>query len=800
MKGASSFRNTLAEFQNLSKSSTSAGFFLSFPNPPLIVSSMMNSPRSGIFFLLMLLGLCGRDLVAATKEEYLKANDNWVSQDMTGRTKGMCDKVLAASNPPADGKYILCGRGEFANVLPIAYSGIYRLQTGDQEGGKKQLQNALEIVRTANKVTVDGYDENKLEDGTSRGQLSFVLWAMIDACRLLKEQGVLVGDDLQRARTMIENVVDYRIKVRPQLGTGGLSNHVNNYGWGGLSAAKFLQEEFRSDPAFAASRPDLPAKIDKMMKWSSMPLRSGMNYPWHFHLREDGSISKPLKPPGRGVSDSEALLHEEPAPDQAPRIGISENSSGYDALSIYMLLRMLEEMPPDQVPEITDARRKEMCDWMMDWSRHIMPVGVVPQFGDSEWGATDFWIGSFESAARQFKDPKYGDAAAHFRDCADRMFRYGKDIAGGHLCENLTVAIPVADESIKPAGIQFGSAIVRQQSPNGEWIPSKVILRGESSKPEEQPFAMFNTFYNGSHSHPEVGALVTYGSSGSVYLHELSYDAGPVFFHNLFLVRPANEPFLPFCKVYKDPNHTVIQKGQTGLDGNWVKLISADLSEAKGFSYSKIVTQIGFGRFHSGFLQTREAVLEKKSGILIVFDTVTNTQDFGNNAVPYAGGPLWHVQNVLSKSPEGYLCQDDVQAIFGPTSPKPIKIASPARPVWIGMAGPSGSTLGFEEWHFVARHERSDIPPKSHLFLRSEGKTEKGASFSTISVFVPMPVGTTSIETSPAQAKVDDSGGTVTIGQRSYKFGKANGDSIAVSLSGKDESGNDCSATIPKTP
>jgi hypothetical protein len=298
-----------------------------------------------------------------------------------------------------------------------------------------------------------------------------------------------------------------------------------------------------------------------------------------------------------------------------------------------------------------------------------------------------------------------------------------------------------------------------------------VILRGESSKPEEQPFAMFNTFYNASHSHPEVGALVTYGSGGSVYLHELSYDAGPVFFHNLFLVRPANEPFLPFSKVYKDPKHTVLQKGQTGLDGNWVNLVSADLSEAKGFSYSKIVTQVGFGRLHSGFLQTREAVLEKKSGILIVFDTVTNTEDFGNSAVPYAGGPLWHVQNVLSKSPEGFLCQDDVQAIVGPNSPKPLVIASPAKPVWIGMAGPSESTLGFEEWHFLGRHEKNDIPPKSHLFLRHEGKTEKGASFSVLSVFVPMPVGTTNVTSSPAVLSVDGDTGNVTVGARTYSFG-----------------------------
>jgi hypothetical protein len=408
---------------------------------------------------------------------------------------------------------------------------------------------------------------------------------------------------------------------------------------------------------------------------------------------------------------------------------------------------------------------------MMDWSRHIMPVGVVPQFGDSEWGTTDFWIGSFESAARQFKDPKYGSAAAHFRDCADRMFRYGKDVVGGHLWENLTVAIPVVDESIKPAGIPFGSAIVRQQSPNGEWTPSKVILRGEPAKPEEQPFVMFNTFFNASHSHPEIGGLVAYGSGGSVFLHELSYDAGPMFFHNLFLIRPSNEPFLPFSKVFKDPKHTVLQKGQTGLDSNGVKFVSADLNEAKDFSYSKIVTQVNFGKIRDAFLLTREAVLEKKSGILIVFDTVTNDQNFGRTAVPFAAGPLWHVQNVLSKSPEGYLCQDDVQAIVGPNNPKPIVIASPAKPLWIGMAGPIGSTLGCEEWHFLGRHEKNDIPPKNHLFLRHEGKTEKCASFSTLSVFIPMPIGTTNVTSAPAALSIDGDTGSVTVGARTYSFG-----------------------------
>lgn len=756
-------------------------------------SNNHSARRRFLILLPLLLALCARELVAATKEEYLKANDNWVSSDMTDRWKSMCDRVLAAPNPPPNGKFISCGRGEFANALPIAWSVLYRLRKDDQEGGKKRLEDALKIVRTANKVTVDGYDENKFIDDTSRGQLSFVLWAVVDACKLLKEQGVLAGDDFKRARMMIENVVEYRMKVRPQLGTGGLSNHINNYGWGGLLAAKFLQDELRGDPAFAASRPDLPAKIDRMIKWSSMPLRSGMNYPWHLLLREDGSITKPLLPPGRGV---DSASEDAPAPDQAPRIGITEDSSGYAGMSIFMLLRLLEEMPPDQVPEITDARRKEMCDWMMDWSRHIMPVGMVPQFGDSDWRPEDFWIGAFESAARQFKDPKYGNAAAHFRDCADRLFRYGQDVAGGHFWEHLPLVLPITNESIKPMGIPLSSALVRQQSPKGEWVPSKVILRGESAKPEDQPFAMFNMFYNSSHSHLAIGRLVAYGSGGSVFLHELSYDAGPMFFHHVFLIRPSSEPFLPFSQVFTDPKETVLQKGKTGLDSNGVKLISADLSEAKGFSYSKILTDMSLGKIRDGFRLSREAVLEKKSGILIVFDTVTNAQNFGNTAIPFAGGPLWHVQNVLSQSPEGYLCQDDVQAIVGPTTPKPIVIASPARPVWIGMAGPPESNLGCEEWHFLGRYKKMDIPQKNHLYLRHEGKLVKGASFSTLSVFVPMPPGTKTIETSPALAKVDASGGTVTIGQRTYSFGSANSESIALALSGKDEAGNDCSATV----
>jgi hypothetical protein len=165
----------------------------------------------------------------------------------------------------------------------------------------------------------------------------------------------------------------------------------------------------------------------------------------------------------------------------------------------------------------------------------------------------------------------------------------------------------------------------------------------------------------------------------------------------------------------------------------------------------------------------------------------------------FAAGPLWHVQNILASTPEGFLCQDDYQSAFLNKTP-PQKMASPVRPLWVGIAGPAGSTLGSEEWHFVCRHGRNDIPQKNHLFLRTEGKTVRGASFSTLSVFVPMSPGTTAITTPPAQATVQESGGRVTIGQRTYSFGKANANSVAVALSGKDETGHECSVTVSKRP
>jgi len=724
--------------------------------------------------LLVLLVTSVLPLQAATKAEYLQKVDDFVSHELGNRWERMANGVLNAPNPPPDGKFVGCGRDQFIAALPIALTGVHRLQSGDVTNGNKCLNDSLRLIQTANKVTVDGYDVGKLEDATSRGQLCFAFTDVVDACRILKEQGVLKGSDLERARTMMEMTIDYRMKLMPQPGMGGMSNHMNNYALGVLMGSNFLEEEFHSDPAFAKARPDLPAKLEKMRLWSSLPLKAGINYPYHYKILPDGTVSQPMT---QSEKPMELPTMQQPSMNQPPRFGITEDSNEYDSGSVCLLLRLMEEIPPKYVPELTDARRKKACDWMMDWSRQVMPIGVLPLFGDSIWHSGAGWIAVFEEAAHLFKNQaKYGGAAAHFRDCADRIFHYGQEEAQGKYLGDVFYALPVTDESITPTGMALTSCIVRQQSPEGEWIPSKVILLGEAAPPKEAPFAMFNTFHNSSHSHPSIGGIICYGSGGSVFLHETGYDANSMFYHDLFMVRPINEPFLPFLKIFKDPKNTSLIKNGTAVPSNVRKLVSAEVTDFPEYADTKIIFLCNVGKAREALKVTREAVLEKKSGALLVYDSVTGII----KTDPYACGPIWHVQNILSKTDQGFLCQDDYQAIYG-TKTNPILIASPVKPVWIGMAGPKCSTLGSEEWQFTLHHAHdAECPQKNHLYLACNGIPTPGGTVSTLSVFVSMPKGITTVTTPPAVLSVDGTTESVTFGKHTYRFGEKGHDTVEV--------------------
>jgi hypothetical protein len=710
----------------------------------------------------------GEDSVATpTRQTYRQAVAARMLQDYpNNRWASMISRLLESPNPPRDGKYVGAGRGEVGLVLPLALTGAYLAEKKDTERAWQFTHDALQTLRVCCRIAVDHYyADNEEAEGGNRGQISFVLADVAQACQILRAQGALQGQERDRVRQMLEIIADYRMRIMPQPGAGGMSNWINRAGLGVLRAANYLEQELKSDAAFAQARPDLPAKIAAIRRYAMLPLKCGMDRPYLFKLLPDGSYSPPFYFQGHGNATT-----ERPAPaDRQPQFGITENSSGYGADSVVHLLCMIAETPRDLVPELTPQRRQQLCNWMRDWQQTVMPIGTVPSYGDAHWDSSTGWLTAFELAAVLCKEDD-AQAAAGFRGTAARIFCYCETVAKGRFDEDLCEAALAADDSIRPVDVTLASTIVRQQSPQGILQPGKIVLRGEAERAEDQPFAMFDTFYNSCHSHGAIGGLTAYGSAGSVFQHEAGYEAGDMYFHHLVLLRPGTEPFLPFAKVFKDPRETVIQKGNKGLANNARKLLSAEIHDARLFAHARMVTMATaqLAETRQDFQLTRDALLEKRSGALIICDAVTATADVRE---PVACSPVWHVQNVLAKSGQGFLCQDDCQIIHAPQSPKPLTMASPALPVWIGLSGPTGFAPQSLAWHFMAKNKRQDMPQAEHLYLAGATPFRRGEPLQLITVFVPMPMGTRELSTPPATLSIQGTRAVVMIGELTYRFG-----------------------------
>jgi hypothetical protein len=158
---------------------------------------------------------------------------------------------------------------------------------------------------------------------------------------------------------------------------------------------------------------------------------------------------------------------------------------------------------------------------------------------------------------------------------------------------------------------------------------------------------------------------------------------------------------------------------------------SVNVDELDGVIYSKVVERMAdsVGR---PLEHTRELGLVKQNGALCVLDTVRFEE-----AGEYAVGPVWHVQNVLASNESGFLCRDDWQWDMDRGKGAPAPWASKPRPVWIGLAGPQGTSLGrvektFTEWDYT-------VPQKNHLFARWVGRREAREQVGLLSVLIPMP-------------------------------------------------------------
>ena len=223
------------------------------------------------------------------------------------------------------------------------------------------------------------------------------------------------------------------------------------------------------------------------------------------------------------------------------------------------------------------------------------------------------------------------------------------------------------------------------------------------------------------------------------------------------------------------------------------------MHDAQLFSFARIVTTVNaqLGKARHDFQLNRDAVLEKRSGALIVCDTVTAKADVRD---PVACSPLWHVQNILTKSSQGFLCQDDCQAIRSPASPDRLVMASPARPVWIGLSGPEGFAPQSLSWHFMSKNKRTDMPQAEHLYLAGAQPMKRGESLVFVTAFVPMPVGTRELSSPPSTISIHGGQAAVAIGGLTYRFGAvADEKQPVLEVVGKDSQAKPYHATLLKS-
>lgn len=687
-------------------------------------------------------------------------SDALKGEDKSSRWRKMVDWVGKAANPPTDGKYIWTGRSEIEMGLPFAVAGIMLSENGDKELGRKFVDDTLLTLEVCNKVAVDKYCSPEDDPtGGSMGQIAFVMPEVALSVKLLREKGYLQGKELDRTRRMLELVVDHWMKAAPNPGMEGMSNWNNRSGLGALRVANFLRDELKMDSAFAASRPDLKAKLDAYYRYASLAVLAHSDYPYHYRTLPDGSLSEALIITGRERTES-------PAPaDRRKQFGVTENSSGYCSDSVLNLLHMIDEAPPERIPFITPERRKDLCAWLQDWQSLVMPTGAVPSYGDTDWWPNHGWADVFEVAAKMFSDrDKYGDAGSNFKFTAESIRAYDRSHFPGAADVNIAKPLYDTNPGIHAKTPIEKSQIVFQQGPKSNLYPGKVILRSDDGK----AFAMFDTFYNSSHSHGHVGCLAAYGVGEDIYQHEMGYDAGEAYFHQMMLVRPADADFLPFAKAFNNPNSTKLRKGVKGLENpGWHSFVSADIDDKPEYSYARIITnyRTSLPEYRRAeFKMVRQAVLIKSTGALMIFDTLLNDR---NIKAPFAFSPIWHAQKILDKNAAGFLCQDDYQGI---ALRKNIKLGAKTRPYWIGMAGPDGFTPEALRWHFINRNCTNDFPQEQHMYLKGSIALQPQQRAGAMTVFVPMPEVTERIGASPADIKVDGGNAQVVYDGKTYFF------------------------------
>jgi hypothetical protein len=660
--------------------------------------------------------LCAASSFAATKDEYRAASVSGLRKATSfSRAKSMVRKVLDGTK---DKPVVVVGRMEISIASRL-------LLAGRPTNDKELLTLARDIVLSCNKAALDGYDTPQ---ETSLEQIAFAMHEFALAVPQLKELKLLEGRDAERADETMKRACDFLLRFMPEPGDGNIPQR---YALGMASVCQM----FPNDP-----------RVPKWKAWVARPFEQILHFPSREGL--PGSKRRVLEKQGarwKFVADTKPF-------EKVQTVDISEDSSAYEALTIVSwmgIARLIGREAEIKTPEVEAFIER--------FYQQLMPIGILPTYGDANWnGAPDLWIAIFEWAGATFHQPKY-------RAAADAIFRYqiDRDLPLG----DLSVAVEYADESIKPQLEPQHSILLQRVSGRGERVPDKVILRGNESR----AYVMIQATESLGHSHPHCGSISAYGVGDSVLLNTLGYDATATALHQSFLVRPPDEKFLDF---FGDPNKTQITKIMPNGQRLSAMIVSddrearsAEMHDGKDIAYGKIVcdylTSWQKNRSFNGhaFLHTRDAALDKASGLLCVRDTIESKDD-----VTAAFGPVWHVQHVLAKNEQGFLCQTDYQdKIDGkPDGSKPL-------PVWVAMTGSAGSKLNDTFWRFVIRNGHSELPQEHHLTAEWRGAVSSGQRLTFLTVFVPMPEGTTE-PLNDLTMSVEGDQATVKRGAFSYTF------------------------------
>jgi hypothetical protein len=660
--------------------------------------------------------LCATASFAATKAEYRAASVSGLRDSKSfSRANSMVRKVLEGAK---DKPVVHTGRGEITFISRL-------LLAGRQTDDKELLALARDIVLCCNKAAVDGYDTPQQ---VSLEQIGFSLRELSLAVPQLKELKLIEGRDAERADETLKRACDFLLRYMPEPGDG---NVALRYALGMASVCRM----FPDDP-----------RVPQWKAWAEKPFGHILHYPNREGL--PGSKRRVLEKQGtrwRFVPDTQPFT-------KIRTVDISEDSSAYQAstivswMGIARLIGREDEIKTPAVEAFIDRFYQQQ-----------MPIGILPAYGDANWnGAPDLWIAIFEWAGATFQQPKY-------RAAADAIFRY--QLERGLAVGDLSEAVEYADERIQPEPEPRYSILLQRVSGRGELIPDKVILRGD----ESEAYVMMQATQSLGHSHPHAGSISAYAAGGSVLLNTLGYDATSTTLHQSFIVRPPEEKFLEF---FGDPNNTLIGKimpdGQS-LSGKIVsherEVRAAEVRDGENIAYGKVVcdylTWWHKNRDFNGhaFLHTRDLALDKASGLLCVRDTIESKGD-----VTAAFGPVWHVQHVLAKNGQGFLCrtdfQDKVDGKIDGTKP---------RPVWIAMTGAADTRLNDVFWKFTSRKGHNEAPQEHHLTAEWRGQLASGQKLTFLTVFVPLPEGTTEPVTD-LTARVEGEQATVKRGNFSYTF------------------------------